>query len=208
MARIPLPSPDEMTAEQRRVHDSIVAGPRGTVIGPLRAVIHNPQLAERWSALGEVLRFGTSLPKRLNELAIIVTGRRWTSQIEWWVHARAAAAAGLPDAAIEAIRTGEPPEFDEPDDALVYEFARQLQQSGHVPLDTYRAAEARWGATGVVELTAVVGYYTMVSMALNAHEIPLPEGITEPLSPLPAAEGGLTPLPPARLRTAVAAAGE
>ena len=73
MARIPLPSPDEMTPEQRRVHDTIVAGPRGTVIGPLRAVIHNPALAERWSALGEILRFGTSLPKRLNELAILVT---------------------------------------------------------------------------------------------------------------------------------------
>ena len=128
MPASPCPPADEMTPEQRRVHDAIVAGPRGTVIGPLRAVIHNPELAERWSALGEILRFGTSLPKRLNELAIIVTGRRWTSQIEWWVHARAAAAAGLPEAAIEAIRVGEPPEFDEPDDALVYEFARQLQQ--------------------------------------------------------------------------------
>jgi len=208
MARIPLPSPEEMTPEQRRVHGAIVAGPRGTVIGPLRAVIHNPALAERWSALGEILRFGTSLPKRLNELAIIVTGRRWTSQIEWWVHARAAAAAGLPHAAIEAIRAGEPPDFDEPDDALVYEFARQLQQSGRVPVETYRAAEARWGAKGVVELVAVIGYYTMVSMALNAHEIPLPEGVAEPLSALPAADGGLAPLPPARLRTAVAAAGD
>jgi 4-carboxymuconolactone decarboxylase len=205
MARIPLPSPDEMTPEQRRVHDTIVAGPRGTVIGPLRAVIHNPALAERWSALGEILRFGTSLPKRLNELAIIVTGRRWTSQIEWWVHARAGAAAGLPEAAIEAIRIGEPPEFDEPDDALVYEFARQLQLTGNVSLETYRAVEGRWGAAGVVELTAVVGYYTMVSMTLNAHEIPLPEGIAAPLSPLPAAAGGLTPLPPARLRAAAIA---
>ena len=206
MARIPLPSPDEMTPEQRRVHDGIVAGPRGTVIGPLRAVIHNPALAERWSGLGEILRFGTSLPRRLNELAIVVTGRRWTSQIEWWVHARAAAAAGLPEAAIEAIRLGEPPEFDDPDDALVYEFARQLQQTGRVPLEIYRAAEARWGAAGVVELTAVIGYYTMVSMTLNAHEIPLPEGVAEPLSPLPEAKGGLTPLPPARPRAGAAAA--
>src|SRR4051794_2295752 len=139
MARIPLPSPDAMTPEQRRVHDGIVAGPRGTVIGPLRAVIHNPALAERWSVLGEVLRFGTSLPKRLNELAIIVTGRRWTSQIEWWVHARAAAAAGLPDAAIEAIRIGEAPEFNAPDDVLVYEFVRQLQLTGQVPPETYQA---------------------------------------------------------------------
>jgi len=206
MARIPLPSPDAMTPEQRRVHDTIVAGPRGTVIGPLRAVIHNPSLAERWSALGEILRFGTSLPKRLNELAIIVTGRRWTSQIEWWVHARAAAEAGLPEVAIEAIRTGESPEFDDADDALVYEFARQLQLTGRVPLETYQAVVARWGSAGVVELTAVVGYYTMVSMTLNAHEIPLPEGVAELLSLLPKAKDGLTPLPPARPRTATAAA--
>src|SRR4030095_9673119 len=94
MARIPLPSRDEMTPEQRRVHDGIVAGPRGTVTAPLRAVIHNPKLAERWSALGEILRFGTSLPKRLNELAIIVTGRRWTSQIAWWGPPRAAPQSG------------------------------------------------------------------------------------------------------------------
>jgi 4-carboxymuconolactone decarboxylase len=193
-----------MTPEQRRVHDAIVAGPRGTVIGPLRAVIHNPGLAERWSALGEVLRFGTSLPKRLNELAIIVTGRRWTSQIEWWVHARAAAEAGLPEAAIEAIRLGEAPVFAEPDDALVYEFTRHLQETGRVPLGTYRAAEARWGAVGVVELTAVVGYYTMVSMTLNAHEIPLPDGVAEPLAAPPGA--GLAPLPPARLRADAAPA--
>lgn len=203
MPRIPLPTPDEMTPAQRTVHDAVVAGPRGTIVGPLRAIIHNPALAARWSALGEILRYGTSLPRRLNELAIIVTGRRWTSQVEWWVHARAAAEAGLPEAAIAAIRVGEPPEFDSAEDALVYEFARQLQQSGQVPLDTYRAAEARWGVTGVVELTALIGYYTMVSMALNAHEIPLPEGVTPPLSELQAAAGGLTPLPPARSRSPV-----
>ena len=128
---------------------TIVAGPRGTVIGPLRAVIHNPAaggaLVRSWA---RSCASGTSLPKRLNELAIIVTGRRWTSQIEWWVHARGGAAAGLPAAAIEAIRFGEPPEFVELDDAIVYEFARQLQQTGNVPLETYRSVEARWGAAG------------------------------------------------------------
>ena len=138
------------------------------------------------------------LPKRLNELAIIVTGRRWTSQIEWWVHARAAAEAGLPQAAIEAIRLGEPPLFEEAADAEIYEFARHLQQTGQVPLPAYRAVERRWGERGVVELTAVIGYYTMVSMTLNAHEIPLPDGVEPPLRPLPQAAGGLSPLPPAR----------
>ncbi len=192
MARIPLPGPESMSPEQRLVHDAVVSGPRGVMIGPLRAAIHSPELARRWSHLGEFLRFGTSLPKRLTELAILVTGRRWTSQIEWWVHARAAAEAGVPAAAIEAIRRGEPPVLAEPDDAAVYEFARQLQHAGQVPLPAYRAVQERWGAIGVVELTAVIGYYTMVSMTLNAHEIPLPDGVMPPL------EGdGLAELAPA-----------
>jgi len=194
MARIPLPGPDELDAEQRRVYDSVLAGPRGQVIGPLRAVIHSPDLAARWSALGEFLRFGTLLPKRLNELAIVVTGRRWSSQVEWWVHARVAAEAGIPGAAIDAIRRGEAPVFDDPDDALVHDFARALQLDGRVPPGLYDAAVARFGARGVVELTAVVGYYTMVSMTLNAHEIPLPDGVAPVLE---APESGLAPLAPA-----------
>ena len=77
MARIPLPSSrDELDEAQRKVWDGVVSGPRGQVIGPLRAAIHNAELAERWSALGESLRFSTSLDKRLSELAISVTGRR------------------------------------------------------------------------------------------------------------------------------------
>ena len=197
MARIPLPSRDDMTAEQQAVHDQVVSGPRGVMIGPLRAAIHNAELAGRWSKLGESLRFGTTLPKRVTELAITVTGRRWTSQIEWHVHAAAALAAGVPGDAIAAIRVGAAPALSV-EDAEVYEFTRQLQQSGEVPLAAYRAVEARWGVRGVVELTAVIGYYTMVSMTLNAHEIPLPDGVAEPLARLPG--HALTPLPAATLR--------
>ena len=90
--------------------------------------------------------------------------------------------------------------FSDHDDAAVYEFARQLLQTGQVAEPAYCAIENRWGARGVVELTAVVGYYTMVSMTLNAHEIPLPDGIAAPLSPLPQSDGLLTPLPSARTR--------
>ena len=104
MARLPLPSVDEMTPEQREVHDEVVSGVRGRLVGPLRAVIHSPDLARRWSRLGEYLRFSTCLPKKLNELAIIVTGRRWNSQLEFLIHAEAAEAAGLDPSCIEAIR--------------------------------------------------------------------------------------------------------
>ena len=181
-----------MSDEQREVHDEVVRGPRGAMIGPLRAAIHNPELARRWSALGEMLRFGTTLPKRVTELAIIVTGRRWTSQVEWWVHATAAAEAGVPTDAIEAIRVGAVPVLGA-EELEVYAFARELQVLGQASLPAYRAIEARWGVRGVVELTAVIGYYTMVSMTLNAHEVPLPEGVVPGLEAAPG--GGLAVLP-------------
>jgi 4-carboxymuconolactone decarboxylase len=98
-----------MTPEQRAVHDEVVSGPRGRLIGPLRAVIHSPDLAARWSRIGEFLRYSTCLPKKLSELAIIVTGRHWNSQLEFYVHAEAAREAGLDEAVIEAIRCGRPP---------------------------------------------------------------------------------------------------
>ncbi len=195
--RIPLPGREELDAAQREVWDRVVAGPRGTVIGPLRAAIHNAELAGRWSAMGEALRFGTSLPKRLSELAICVTGRRWSSQVEWWVHARSAAEAGIAPAILEAIRHGKPPLFADPQEAMIYAFARELQQGGRVPEQVYAAVREAFGVKGVVELTALIGYYTMVSMTLNAHGIPLPEGEAEPLTP-PAT--GLFDLPPAEGR--------
>jgi len=192
-ARIPLLDVEDMNAEQRRLHDAVVSGPRGQMIGPLRAAIHSPELASAWSALGEFLRYRTCLPSRLNELAIIVTGRRWTAQVEWWVHARAALAAGLKQAIVDAIAALESPDFDDAAEFEVYEFTRALQQTGRVPADTYDAVLRRWGARGVVELTAVIGYYTMVSQTLNAHQLPLPEGATG-LPP----ETTLVTLPPGR----------
>ncbi|CAB3827376.1 MULTISPECIES: carboxymuconolactone decarboxylase family protein [Achromobacter] len=181
MSRIPLPTPDTMTDDQKRVYEKIVSGPRGRLVGPLRAALHSPELAERWQALGALLRFGTSLAPRVSELAIVVTARRWNSQIEWHIHAQAARAAGISDAVLDAIRARETPVFDNPDDAVVYEFARQIQETGEVDPDLYAQAVARWDAVGVVELTAVIGYYTMVSMTLNAHEIPMPDDAPPPL---------------------------
>ncbi len=102
--RIPLISADDLTEAQRAVYDKIVAGPRGTLVGPLRAALHNPSLADRWQAMGQVLRYETSLPRDLNELAILVTARHWNSELEWTIHAGAAREAGLNEALMEAIR--------------------------------------------------------------------------------------------------------
>src|SRR5260370_37721598 len=111
MPRLHLPSVAEMTPEQRSVHDEVVSGVRGRLVGPRRAVLHSPDLARRWSRLGEYLRFSTCLPKKLNELAIIVRGRRWNSQLEFHINSEAAIAAGLDPACVEAIRFAQAPVF-------------------------------------------------------------------------------------------------
>lgn len=181
MARIPLYPSDDMTTEQRAVYEAIVRGPRGQVQGPLRAALHRPELADRWQQLGELLRYRTSLTPRLSELAILVTARHWDSQFEWSAHARLAAAAGLPALVIESLRRNDRPEFDLPDDAKVYEYVRELLEDHRVDSATYARALALLGIVGIVELTALVGYYSMVALTLNAHEIPLPPGVAPPL---------------------------
>jgi 4-carboxymuconolactone decarboxylase len=140
---------------------------------------------------GDSLRFNTTLPKRLWELAIAITGRRWSSHVEWWVHARGAAENGIAPAALGAFREGRPPRFAAPDEAAVSDFVCEIQLSGRVSDATYRVALDLFGVKGLVELTALVGYYTMVSMTLNAHGVPLPAGEADPLDMPPE---GLFPL--------------
>lgn len=195
-ARIPLLAVEDMSPEQRKIYDAVVSGPRGRMIGPLRAAIHSPELAALWSDFGSFLRYRTCLPLRLSELAIVVTGRRWNAGVEWWVHAATAIEAGLDPAIVEAIRLLRTPCFTQPEELEIYEFARQVQQQGKPEDGSYAQVEARFGTRGVVELTAVIGYYTMVAQTLNTHEIPIPEPHV-PLPPPPG--GGLAVLPPGQM---------
>ncbi len=195
MPRISLPGPDEMNDDQLDVYRAVVAGPRGRMVGPLRAVVHSPELARRWSELGTFLRYDTCLPRRINELAIIIVGRRWNSQLEFQIHAQAALEAGLEPAVVEAIRLGHPPAFADPAEHLVYEFTRHLLETGDTPDALHAAVTGHFGERGVVELVGVIGYYTMVSMTLNAHGVPLLDGSSPPL---PVGQPvSLAPLPPA-----------
>ncbi|RYE41470.1 MAG: carboxymuconolactone decarboxylase family protein [Hyphomicrobiales bacterium] len=199
MPRIPLFSAENMTPEQERVYHAIVSGPRTTVVGPLRASMHHPELADRWQKFGELLRFDTTLPRDLNELAILVTARRWNAELEWAIHEKAALEAGLDADLIESIRLGHPPHLPESDEADVYEFTRTLVQHGNVDEEVYQRVWTRWGTVGIVELSSVIGYYSMVAMTLNVHEIPLPAGTQPPLPALnPSTElPSLTSLPAA-----------
>src|ERR1700739_3495854 len=108
----------QMNPAQRRVHDQIIAGRRGRFCGPFQLLIRAPEICEHAAKLGEHLRWGTSLPDRLSELAIITTARFWRAAYEWYAHAPLAENAGVPKAAIEAIRTGGTPAFTAEDEAL------------------------------------------------------------------------------------------
>lgn len=175
-------APEEMTPAQRRAHDLIVAGRRGRFGGPFQLLIRAPEICEHASQLGEHLRWGTSLPDRLSELAIIATARFWRAQYEWYAHAPLAEKAGVPDAAIEAIRRGDTPTFAQSDEALVYRICNELFDTQRLSDPTFAAAIAALGETGLVEIIAIVGYYTLIGNILNAFQVALPDGVAPPFA--------------------------
>lgn len=183
--RVSLPDPADMNDAQLEVYNKVVSGPRKKLVGPLRAALHNPALADRWQAFGQVLRYETSLPPAMSELAILVVGRHWNSELEWTIHAGEARKAGVDEGVIEAIRTCKLPDFTDADQVGIYEFTRELLEVGRVSDANYTSVLNRWGEVATVELTALVGYYSMVAMTLNAHQIPLPDTIPAELNSTP-----------------------
>ncbi len=176
-------SPSEMTDAQRKAYDAIVSGPRGGARGPFNALLRSPDLADRVQRVGEYVRFNSSLPAPLNELAILVVARHWSAQYEWYAHSKLALAAGLSATIVDAISQGKRPSAMQADESAVYEFCKELHETKAVSDATYAKALAQFGEAGVVDLLGVSGYYTLVSMILNVDRHPLPEG-AKPLPPL------------------------
>jgi 4-carboxymuconolactone decarboxylase len=170
----------DMSAAQQRVRDQIIAGRRGRFGGPFEILIRAPEICGLASTLGEHLRWGTSLPDRLSELAIIMTARFWRAQYEWFAHAPLAEKAGVPAAAIEAIRTGAAPQFAAADEALVHRVCSESFRTQRLSDATFDAAVAALGEQGLVELISIIGYYTLIGNTLNAFQVPLPPGETPP----------------------------
>ena len=171
-----------MTPEQRRVYEDIVRS-RGTWLnGPYAPLLHSPELADKAQAFGELVRYRTSLEPRLSELAIVITARHWDCQFEWIQHEKIARKAGVADATCDAIARGTKPLLADEKEEAIYAFASQLLARHFVDEATYAQTQELLGVKGVVELVAVVGYYSFIAMTLNAHKVPLPAGAT-PLLP-------------------------
>ena len=185
MSRTPELDTSALNPEQQRVFDAISSGPRGRVQGPLKIWLQSAELADKAQALGAFCRYGTSLPARLSELAILVTGAHWQAGFEWWAHAPIAAKAGIDEAAIEAIRRGDTPAMALADEKTVYGFAHELVTKRRVSDATYAAAISVLGQKAVVELVGILGYYTLIAMTIVAFDVALPEDATDPFADRP-----------------------
>jgi len=178
--RYPELRPDQMTEAQTRVYASIAGGPRGGVRGPFNALLRSPELADRVQAVGEYLRFNSSLAPRLNELAILVNARFWGSKYEWYAHRPLAEKAGLAPAIADDIARNARPASMQADEAIVYDFCVALHTTHAVEDALFARAVGVLGERGVIDLIGVSGYYTLVSMVLNVADVPLPSGAASP----------------------------
>ena len=183
----------EMTPDQRKYADAVMAGPTSatgsaavvqgasTIGSPFNVYLRSPILADQLRRVGEHIRFKSSLPAKLNEFAILVTARQWGAQYEWFAHHRLALKAGLNPAIAEDLAQGKRPVGMQDDEAAIYQFSQELHTTHFVSDATYKAVADRFGEQGVMDLIAVNGYYVLVSMVLNVDRTPLPGGAKPPL---------------------------
>ena len=164
----------EMTAEQRAMIEHLLSGERTTTGGPFNVLLRSPEMGDIAQQLGARVRYHSSLPNRLNEMAILITARDWTAQYEWYAHKRLALQAGLNPAIVEAIAARKRPATMATDEQALYEFQMELLRTKQVSDAAFRAAVAALGERGVVDLLCNIGYYHLVSMVLNVDRYPLP----------------------------------
>lgn len=195
MPRLPVIKVEDFNPEQRAMFDAITTGkratsagpgafltPEGGMRGPFHPLIHAPVMGNVVQRLGECIRYEGALSDRQREIAILVSAARWRADYEWWAHARIARGCGVSDEIIEALRERRQPEFEQPSEAIVHDVARSALDHGSVPDLLYERAVETLGAERVVEIVILVGYYTLISLALNVFEVPLPGGEQSPFA--------------------------
>ena len=131
--------------------------------------------------MGEYLRYRSALGFRLSELAILITAREWSQQVEWAIHAPIAQSAGIRPEVIEAIAQRRPPDCLSTEEVVVYEFSMQLHRNRQVSDTTWARALALFSEGGVVDLIGICGYYSFLAMVMNAARTEVPPSTTPPL---------------------------
>jgi 4-carboxymuconolactone decarboxylase len=175
---------DEMNPAQKTMIEHLYSGERAGATGPFNVLLRSPEMGDLAQQFGASMRFHSSLPRKLNEMAIIMTARYWTAQYEWSAHRKLAADAGLSESTIQAIATGKRPTAMDAGETTVYNFANELLNTKQVSDPIFKATVDQFGEHGVVDLVSVMGYYHFVSMILNVDRYPLPPGTKPELQAL------------------------
>ena len=175
--------PDELTPAQKEWADAISVPPRNAKFTnpPYRAYIRNPELAPRLSAMSDYLRWNSSLPARLSELAILITARQWTAQYEWFAHYPLALKGGLDPKVADAIAAGTRPDTMKDDEAALYDLATALYRDKKVSDPVYKAALEKFGERGIMDIVGIIVYYDLVSMTLITMQAEAPNDSVKPL---------------------------
>ena len=181
--RLPPLAPEAMDEAQREAAAALAAGPRKGVFGPFVPLLRSPELMDRLQRVGEYLRYGNSVPARLNEWAILVTARHWTNQFEWAVHYPLAVRAGVAREAVDALAARQRPRPMADDEATVYDFVSEALATHAVGDATYQRALALFGERGIVDLLGTVGYFSAIDLLMNVAGTPPPASDVAPLAP-------------------------
>ena len=171
----PIPE-SSWTASQKDCANEIIQGPRGALVEPFIPMLRSPELCTHAQRLGEYLRYRSAIGLRLSELAILVTARHWSQEVEWAIHVPIALKQGLSEQVVEAIGLNQMPSFTLADEKIVYDFASQSLVDKKVSDETWALALDHFGEQGAVDLLGIVGYYTMLSVVMNGACTPAPKG--------------------------------
>lgn len=173
--RLPVIPPEQYTQEQKQAADEFLAARKVPVFGPFEPLMHSPQVMTQARAMGDYLRYHSAIGNTLSELVILITAREWTQDYEWYVHYPIAIKAGIKPEIAAAIADGRRPEGMSEDETIVYDFSIELHRNKRVSDQTFARAEKRFGKKGVVDLTGVNSYYTLLAMQMNAAQYQAPK---------------------------------
>jgi 4-carboxymuconolactone decarboxylase len=181
--RFPQLTLEQLNDQQRPLGEKILSISRVGLGGPYNPMLRSPVMAQRMYDLLDYLRWNSSLPTRLTELAILIVGREWRSQVEWYAHVPIALKAGLRHEIIADLKAKKRPQDMQPDETIVYDFCTELLAKKAVSDEIFERAKSLLGEQQVIDLTTVTGTYVTIAMILSVAEATVPEGAEPPFKP-------------------------
>jgi len=183
--RMPVIAADKLTDLQKKAMEEVIAGPRGTFVGPFVPLLRSPEFMSRLQKVGEYLRYNTKLGPNISEFVILIAARQWTQQFEWDAHDALALKAGVKPEIIAAVAEGRRPVGMSADEEIAHDFCTELHHNRCVSDASYARVVSRFGEQGVIDMVGLCGYYTLLGMVMNVARTPLPGGKTQPLASFP-----------------------